>query len=54
MDGKNAGVAIINLLNTESAVADVVGVVPPIDAALVARLFARSLLCHGVGCVRND
>ena len=54
MDGNNAGVAMINLLKTESAIADVVGVVPPTDAALPARLFARSLLCHGVGCVRND
>ena len=54
MDGNNAGVAQSNLLKTESSFADVVSVVPAIDAALPARPFARSLLCHGVGCVRND
>ena len=54
MDGNNAGVAITNLFNGERSFADVVSVVPPTDAVLPARLFAMSLLCHGVGCVRND
>ena len=43
-----------NLLKTERNFADVVLLVPPTDAVLPARLFARSLLCHGVGCVGND